>query len=52
MFSLVGINWLKVQPDVMIPLNMAPDLPLESYNTVSKNTGQQAWAHIPGSTIQ
>lgn len=32
MFSLLGIKWPKVWPDMTISLNKAPDLLSESYN--------------------
>lgn len=47
MFSLLFINWLKVGPDRMIPLNTAPDPPTESYNTVNENMGQKGLGSYP-----
>lgn len=47
MFSLLFINWLKVGPDRMIPLNIAPDPPTESYNTVNENMGQKGLGSYP-----
>lgn len=47
MFSLLFINWLKVWPDMRIPLNTAPDPPTESCNTVSEDMGQKSLGSYP-----
>lgn len=47
MFSLLFINWLKVWPDMMIPLNTAPDLPTDSCNTVREDMGQKSLGSYP-----
>lgn len=40
--TILFINWMKIWPDMMIPLITAPDIPIESYNKVSENMDQKS----------